>query len=815
MDDATKPGGVVSHLARLASGGLPTIDWTLAHYTGEWPTNGAQISCPLPDHDDSTPSFNLWAEDDEGVPQRFGCFGCGAKGDVLELISIMENLSAEAALDRAAQLRLEESADSTPRPETKAPPAPADLDDVYRTATSAQTPGLFSHYMRTKGMGGEAVERYAMDEWGWVASAGRIFVPHRDANSDLVGIKYRALGRKWSEPGSRYTALYGTWRMKGHERVVVCEGESDTLWAAWSLRGQAVDVVGLPSGAQQALDADWLEMLDGRELTLMFDSDVAGMVAARQWYRAREDVRLARLPEDEDVLSCGIPVTELLDRAETPIRQIGGIALAGGVFCGFRKVGRGDDAEMQPYPLGDFSFRPVRELQTDDGPAWEGFLSGSQELNLIRGSDFTGSTFPKWANRHGRAWLGSVKDIQLVHNWLKSESAFLPLERAVSKAGKAERSYVGPGFCIGPDRLRYIPPTNGDAKLENKLTIEEGYWDRASILALEAMNDPGVMATILGWLTATLIRGKRAPAPPLFIAGESGAGKTHLIETVLEAFGFGIGLTLTTTTPFGVDCNISSTVGFPVWFDEYRAGAREDSLGRLRQMLRDAYNGQASAKGGMTAQATELTNIETWAGIVVSGEMGTHETSLRDRMVIIDLDPNQKNRTPYEWLRMPGKTGGLGYAFLEFLTKRPDTLFVQHPVGATQLPDRFRDTMGFVQAGWDAWLEFRLANGFTDTPTGPNFDAIAFGREESQDPWLEAMRACIGVMTRDRSCEIVKPVEGGYQVIPNEVILEASRVGIELPARAQEMVAWLKRRYEVVDGRDFNRRVKLVKGLEL
>ncbi len=36
--------------------------------------------CPLPDHDDRTPSFVVYPED-----AHFHCFGCGAHGDVLDL----------------------------------------------------------------------------------------------------------------------------------------------------------------------------------------------------------------------------------------------------------------------------------------------------------------------------------------------------------------------------------------------------------------------------------------------------------------------------------------------------------------------------------------------------------------------------------------------------------------------------------------------------------------------------------------------------------------------------------------------------------
>jgi hypothetical protein len=52
-------------------------------------------------------------------------------------------------------------------------------------------------------------------------------------------------------------------------------------------------------------------------------------------------------------------------------------------------------------------------------------------------------------------------------------------------------------------------------------------------------------------------------------------------------------------------------------------------------------------------------------------------------------------------------------------------------------------------------------------------------------------------------------------VIPSEVIVEAKRIGIELPARTNELVAWLKRRYTVEETRVATRRAKFVRGMVL
>jgi len=51
------------------------------------------VTCPLPDHDDSSPSFRVF---DRG----FICFGCGARGGVLDLVVALGH-----ARDRAGAAR--------------------------------------------------------------------------------------------------------------------------------------------------------------------------------------------------------------------------------------------------------------------------------------------------------------------------------------------------------------------------------------------------------------------------------------------------------------------------------------------------------------------------------------------------------------------------------------------------------------------------------------------------------------------------------------------------------------------------------------
>lgn len=57
------------------------------------------INCPLPGHDDRTPSFHYYSE-----TNSFYCFGCRRGGSVIDLIMQLESLEFGAALQRASEL---------------------------------------------------------------------------------------------------------------------------------------------------------------------------------------------------------------------------------------------------------------------------------------------------------------------------------------------------------------------------------------------------------------------------------------------------------------------------------------------------------------------------------------------------------------------------------------------------------------------------------------------------------------------------------------------------------------------------------------
>jgi hypothetical protein len=58
-----------------------------------------QIVCPLPDHDERSPSFTIYPEDN-----TWWCFGCGQGNDAIDLVQKMTGLDFRGAVDHLAEL---------------------------------------------------------------------------------------------------------------------------------------------------------------------------------------------------------------------------------------------------------------------------------------------------------------------------------------------------------------------------------------------------------------------------------------------------------------------------------------------------------------------------------------------------------------------------------------------------------------------------------------------------------------------------------------------------------------------------------------
>jgi hypothetical protein len=301
------------------------LQWALGVLLGQWDLGLGMHPCPF--HDEASPSFGLFAADDRGLPQRYHCFGCGRAGDVIDLI----RKTRDVGFDEACRLAVEELAPQvgnwTPMKTfpVKRTASPEALEGVLGGLGPMDASGLavLLRFLESKEMGGEALARFAVEDWGWLGKApALVCIPHRNWQGRLIGLRYRAaLGdARWSEEGSTFPSPYGAWRDQGHQQVLLAEGEGDTVFAAFQLRDRPIDVVGLVGADQRPTD-EIRERLKGRTVYIAGDGDDAGARANRTWIDAGIAMHVIWMPEGQDIVSCGIAVADLLERAEVRERR--------------------------------------------------------------------------------------------------------------------------------------------------------------------------------------------------------------------------------------------------------------------------------------------------------------------------------------------------------------------------------------------------------------------------------------------------------------------------------------------------------------
>jgi hypothetical protein len=261
-------------------------------------------------HDDQHPSLELWTADDG--TQRVTCHPCGFTDDVLGLIRRITGAPFREALDLARKLLTEV-------PEGYVPPQPVrrtfDPTPVLAAQAHAATvPGLISKLTGFVSWEDDELaaqwDAYLRNVWGWgVSLSGTVFSPHWNAEGVMVGAKIRRGQAKTSVPGSNLTSLYGAWRRRQHPRVLLCEGETDTVYAA--AQGLLCDVYGLPSGTGSAVKDEWLALLGG-SVHLAFDADYAGHAETSKWTAILTHAHPLPIPDGRDLRTAALDLPALL-----------------------------------------------------------------------------------------------------------------------------------------------------------------------------------------------------------------------------------------------------------------------------------------------------------------------------------------------------------------------------------------------------------------------------------------------------------------------------------------------------------------------
>lgn len=137
--------------------------------------------------------------------------------------------------------------------------------------------------------------------------ATRLIIPVFDKDGTLVATKYRRA--PWITEGPKYTyeaggkaALYGVETIKDAKQIILTEGECDSL----ALRTIGYTAISTTGGASTFPD-EWIDVLAGKEVVILYDADKAGVEGAIKVMRKLPNARIAWIP-----IVYGKDVTEVI-----------------------------------------------------------------------------------------------------------------------------------------------------------------------------------------------------------------------------------------------------------------------------------------------------------------------------------------------------------------------------------------------------------------------------------------------------------------------------------------------------------------------
>lgn len=770
----------------------------------EYDGTSAHTLCPF--HADSDPSFDVFGE----ALERWGCFPCGKGGDVLDLIgALFSPADFGAKMDMARALIEEKNASGWTGPTTG---VKKEFDwNAARALVEQTTAGdpiqAVQDFLDAKVSKGSVA--FGEINTGWLVKEFRlgqngveIVIPYFDREGGIVSYKHRTADTKALSPagsGQFDDIFYGEWRDDGESPVVLCEGESDT-WAAAAALGSQFSVLGLPLGA--GAHPKQAARLAGRKVVVAFDGDEAGRAASLKWYAAltasvvNADVWLAPVPDDTDLASLSFShIKDVIRRARAVPEVPTGLNVTA---AGYQRPGKETNT-----PLSNWIFVPTRELLGDRGSAYEGRVMPNDSQSVLASHDLRSkASIVNWSSKNGGSWYGSDRDAQLLLGILQAQGPFLPPGRMSTEAGLHDGHFIWPGNRIGADYWVYVPPAT-DVHLDERMFIKGGEaWSPEQVTILRELHDHRVTDPILAWMALAPLRSLLREFPILAVTGSSGSGKTTLVETLVKHFtGTLITNNLTATTRHSVFAFIGATNAFPVWFDEYRPGARKDAIETLNQLLRDAYTGQASSKGGMGEQWAEVTSVATHAPIIVSGEDAFAETSHTERMILVSLPVDGKNPAALTRIKGWGEHS-FAHAYLTWLhvgLQDGSLPIIQNfEAGPEDLPARQRLNLGALALGWALLKQFCFQFGGIELGD-PDFSLVEEeGREASlHNPILDAIMWALD----EEGGEVAVHCDGEMLYVrPENLIAMAEKVGFTLPGGPKAITSYLRTNYGAEPG---------------
>ena len=293
-----------------------SFDDVLAHYDLQPNRTGPQIKIPCPFHEDSTPSCSINRE-----KGNFNCFGCTAKGNVLDFIRLMEGYgerdtfkAAKQALaiigeDPAAYRKVEDTpakpkighrAAKTCNKGKRSPSTPASASEPTQGA-SAGIPGqpkgnpvlelalsLDSNhqFLTDRGVSPEQAAAFGIGYCSRGMMRNRIAIPLHNVQGELVAYVGRYAATPVPDDAGKYKQpkgfeksleLFNLHRAAqfGKRFIVVVEG----FWSVLRLHEAGIPAVALMGTSVSVTQAQAIEAARFTHVLLILDGDEAGRAA--------------------------------------------------------------------------------------------------------------------------------------------------------------------------------------------------------------------------------------------------------------------------------------------------------------------------------------------------------------------------------------------------------------------------------------------------------------------------------------------------------------------------------------------------------
>lgn len=284
------------------------FEQVLKHYGVEVKRKGEQHHgyCPLPNHNGKRNSPSFSANLERGI---FQCFGCGAKGNVLEFAALMEKIDPQdgAAL-REVGMKLQERFCpelGTNRLQAKnpAPPKTEEPKISPQSAIIVNAPLDFglkdldpAHpYALGRGFAAETIAHFGLGYCSRGMLKGRLAIPLHDQAGRLIGYAGRVVDNatvtednpRYRFPGKRKRNdqvhefrktrfLYNGFSFKEPlDRIVVVEGFTSVWWLYQNGLPQVVSTMGADCSEKQA-DLIVSQVKPGGSVWIVPDGDEAG-----------------------------------------------------------------------------------------------------------------------------------------------------------------------------------------------------------------------------------------------------------------------------------------------------------------------------------------------------------------------------------------------------------------------------------------------------------------------------------------------------------------------------------------------------------